>query len=150
MFRGVHKSTIDAKGRMKVPVRFCSQINTLCKTPTMLSLHPNDNCLLLCEESVWQSLVDKIDGLPLFYNKHINDFKRKIVGHASNCEIDNNKRILIPQILREAVNLNKKIIFIGQLKYIEIWSEEIWQENNSELKSFKNEEKPEALMNLSI
>ncbi len=150
MFRGLHKSTIDAKGRMKVPVRFYNQINNLCNTPIMLSLHPNDNCLLLCEESLWQSLVDKIDGLPVFYDKYINDFKRKIVGHASDCEIDGNKRILIPQMLREASNLNKKIIIIGQLKYIEIWSEEVWQANNSKLKSLKDEEKPQELMSLSI
>ncbi|MEO1945334.1 MAG: hypothetical protein ABGY11_13620, partial [Candidatus Thioglobus sp.] len=64
MFRGVHNISIDSKGRIKIPVRHLSQIITNCAGKMVLSIHPDDECLLLYPLGDWQKLELKVSALP--------------------------------------------------------------------------------------
>lgn len=150
MFRGSYKSKIDAKGRIKLPVLFYKKIQAVCDNSIVLSVHPDDNCLLLYTLQRWQELEEKINNLPSL-NTHNKYLQRRLIGLANDCEIDNNQRMLVPVMLRDIANLDKKIIIIGQIGYLEIWDENLWNENYKELKEQKiNEVKPVELMTLSI
>ncbi len=144
MFRGVHSLSVDAKGRIKIPTRHQTQIDKICKSKMVLSIHPEDNCLLLYPLEDWQILEKKVSTLPSL-NIHTKRLKRKLIGHATDCELDKASRVLIPATLREYANIDKKIIMSGQGHNFELWDEDTWnkQLNNLDYLSKKQDIPPE-------
>ncbi len=144
MFRGVHSLSVDAKGRIKIPTRHQTQIDKICKNKMVLSIHPEDNCLLLYPLEDWQILEKKVSTLPSL-NIHTKRLKRKLIGHATDCELDKASRVLIPATLREYANIDKKIIMSGQGHNFELWDEDTWnkQLNNLDYLSKKQDIPPE-------
>ena len=51
-------------------------------------------------------------------------------GDAS-CEMDKQGRVLIPNKLREHVELIKDVVSVGVINKIEIWSKKRWDSNNN-------------------
>ena len=150
MFRGVHNLTIDAKGRLKIPTRHQAQIDKTCAGQMVLSIHPDDNCLLLYPLGDWQNLERKVSALPSL-NIHTKRLKRKLIGHATDCELDKASRILIPATLREYAKLNKKLILSGQGYNFELWDEDAWHKQITSLDSLsKKEEVPPEITQLSL
>jgi MraZ protein len=72
-----------------------------------------------------------------------------MLSGAFETEIDNQGRILIPEILRNYANLNKKVVIVGVYSRIEIWSEENWQKYKKETEE-NSEEIAERLSDLGI
>ena len=150
MFRGVHNLTVDAKGRVKIPTRHQEQIEKICSGKMVLSIHPDDDCLLLYPLLDWQKLEEKVSLLPSL-NVHTKRLKRKLIGHANDCELDKASRILVPIALREYAKLEKKIILSGQGHNFEIWSENAWRKQLSTLDSLsKKEQIPIEVSQLSL
>ncbi|MBT3187238.1 MAG: division/cell wall cluster transcriptional repressor MraZ [Candidatus Thioglobus sp.] len=139
MFRGVHNLTIDAKGRLKIPTRHQTQIDKTCGGKMVLSIHPDDGCLLLYPLGDWQKLEQKVSELPSL-NIHTKRLKRKLIGHATDCELDKASRILIPGTLRDYANLNKKIIMSGQGRNFELWDESTWNKQLTNLDALSKKE----------
>ncbi len=150
MFRGVHNLTIDAKGRIKIPVRHHEQIKNSCAGSLVLSIHPDDNCLLLYPLYEWQELERKVNALPSL-NVHTKKIKRKLIGHAIDVEVDANNRLLLPLPLREYANFNKKVIVSGQGKNFEIWDEDEWHKHIKKLSEVSaTEEVPAEVAKLAL
>lgn len=150
MFRGVHNLAVDAKGRLKIPTRHQTQITEICAGKMVLSIHPDDNCLLLYPLKDWQVLEEKISTLPSL-NIHTKRLKRKLIGHATDCELDSASRILIPTTLREYANIDKKIIMSGQGYNFELWNEDAWHTQLKNLDSLSEKEAiPTEIIQLSL
>ncbi|AYQ56187.1 Cell division protein MraZ [Bathymodiolus thermophilus thioautotrophic gill symbiont] len=150
MFRGVHNLTVDVKGRLKIPTRHQGQIDEICAGKMVLSIHPDDPCLLLYPLKEWQVLEKKISALPAL-NIHTKRLKRKLIGHATDCELDGVSRLLIPATLREYANFSKKIIMSGQGHNFELWDEDAWHKQLDSLDALsKQESVPEAVSQLSL
>ncbi len=150
MFRGVHNLSVDAKGRIKVPTRHQAQIDKICEGQMVLSIHPDDNCLLLYPLKDWQILEEKVSALPSL-NIHTKRLKRKLIGHATDCELDKAARILIPGALRDYAKIGKKIIMSGQGKNFELWDEDAWNKQLSSLDALsKKEDIPAEVSQLSL
>ena len=150
MFRGVHSLTVDAKGRLKIPTRHQAQIDKACAGQMVLSIHPDDNCSLLYPLGDWQNLERKVSALPSL-NIHTKRLKRKLIGHATDCELDKASRILIPATLREYAKLDKKLILSGQGNNFELWDEDAWHEQIENLDSLsRQEEVPPEITQLSL
>ena len=150
MFRGIHLLSIDAKGRIKIPSRHQIQIAKLCSGQMILSIHPDDSCLLLYHLSDWLNLERKISKLPSL-DIHSKRLSRKLIGHANECELDKIGRILIPQSHRKHANLNKKVILSGQGHSFEIWDENTWTEQIKKLERLSSQvEVPQEVQKLSL
>ena len=54
--------------------------------------------------------------------------QRLLLGHATECELDGNGRLLLSQPLRSHAGLDKKIMLVGQLNKFELWDEARWQQ----------------------
>jgi len=87
MFRGIHLLSIDAKGRIKIPTRHQNQIAKVCSGQMVLSIHPDDSCLLLYPLLDWQNLERKVAKLPSL-NIHTKRLARKLIGYANECDLD--------------------------------------------------------------
>ena len=76
-----------------------------------------------------------------------------LIGHATECEMDGQGRILLPAMLREFAKLTKKIVIIGQGKKFEIWDEQTWNESQEQWIESVNAdtgELPASLEDLSL
>lgn len=87
-----------------------------------------DHCLLVYPLPEWEVIESKLVELPSL-NKQARLLQRLLIGHATECEMDGQGRILLPTMLREFGGLTKKIVLIGQGKKFEIWDEETWNES---------------------
>ena len=77
-----------------------------------------------------------MNGMPLKKNSepyhlqtNARTFTRFFIAGATNCELDKQGRILVPQTLREFAGLEKDVVLTGNLNRIEVWSKEKWSEN---------------------
>src|SRR3989338_5462927 len=125
MFRGINHINLDAKGRMAMPTRYRDRLQVDCNGQLIATIDPEAPCLLLYPFPEWEVIEQKIQALPSF-NKATRRIQRLLIGHATELEIDNQGRILLPQSLREYAKLNKSIVLVGQGKKFELWDETLW------------------------
>jgi MraZ protein len=150
-FRGINNIAIDAKGRMAMPARYRERLLEICGGRLIVTVHP-DSCLLVYPLPEWEVIESKLVQLPSF-DQRSKSIQRLLIGHATECEMDGQSRILLPNLLREYANLNKKIVMIGQGKKFEIWDEDVWNESQRAfLNSVQDDsgELPAALQELSL
>ena len=123
MFMGEYNHIIDAKGRLIIPARFRELLGE-----EFILTKGLDGCLSIYPMDAWEAFETKLRALPLT-NKNARTFTRFFVAGATNCELDRQGRILVPQTLREFADLEKEVVLTGNLDRIEIWSKEKWSEN---------------------
>ncbi len=132
MFRGVTILNLDAKGRMAIPTRYRERISALGEGQLVVTLDMNDPCLLIYPTPEWEDIERKLVKLPSL-NKQAARIKRILLGHASEVDLDSHGRILLPPALRELVNLEKKVILLGQGNKFEVWDEQTWNERRDQM-----------------
>ncbi|MFV0380619.1 MAG: division/cell wall cluster transcriptional repressor MraZ [Breznakia sp.] len=125
-FIGEYAHNIDKKGRIIVPARFRDALSEKVIVAKGL-----DGCLSLYTQNQWSKLTDQLAQLPTT-KKESRLFRRNLMAKASECEIDNQGRILIPSLLVKEANLIKACYVIGTGSTIEIWSKERWDAYNEE------------------
>ena len=123
MFMGEYNHTIDAKGRLIIPAKFREPLGE-----EFVLTRGLDGCLYIYPMDEWNAFEEKLRALPLT-NKNARTFTRFFVAGATNCELDKQGRILVPQTLREFAGLEKDVVLTGNLNRIEVWSKEKWSEN---------------------
>lgn len=126
MFRGINSITIDGKGRLAVPTRYRDALTAQDKVSLVVTIDPEETCLLLYPAEEWQIIENKLQSLPSF-NVAARRIQRLLIGHATDVELDSNGRILLPQLLRDYAQLDKKVVMIGQGNKFEVWDESLWQ-----------------------
>lgn len=125
MFRGLTTLNLDPKGRLVVPTRYRERLKVEGAEPLIATIDPESPCLLLYPYAAWEVIEQKIQSLPSF-NKATRRIQRLLIGHATECEMDNQGRLLLPQSLRDYAQLDKTVVLVGQGKKFEIWSESVW------------------------
>ncbi|MDX5150877.1 MAG: division/cell wall cluster transcriptional repressor MraZ [Acidiferrobacterales bacterium] len=130
MFRGVNTVNLDSKGRLAIPTKYRDQLVRLCEGQMVVTVD-RDGCLLLYPLPEWEEIERKLARLSSF-QKQTRRLQRLLIGHATECEMDANGRILLSQPLREFAGLEKAVVLIGQSNKFEIWSETTWTERRKE------------------
>lgn len=118
MFRGRYVHTIDAKGRVSLPVEYRTELQQrsdlapfLTNMPDHLALYPHED---------WVAFEDKLfDADP--FSPEAQDLQRFMVSGATPCAPDNQGRILIPPLLRQHAHLDKEVVIAGVRTHIQIW-----------------------------
>lgn len=79
--------------------------------------------------------------------------QRLLLGHASECQMDNAGRLLIAPTLRSHASLTKEVMLVGQFNKFELWNEEAWyQQVKEDIEAAQLAEHPlsERLQDLSL
>ncbi|EUJ32068.1 cell division protein MraZ [Listeria floridensis FSL S10-1187] len=121
MFMGEYQHNIDIKGRLIVPAKFRELLGEQFVITRGL-----DKCLFAYPNSEWDKLEGKLQTLPLT-KKDARSFTRFFFSGASECELDKQGRINIPQNLLSYAGLEKESVIIGVSNRIEIWSKFEWE-----------------------
>jgi MraZ protein len=117
---------------MAIPTRYRERISALGEGQLVVTLDMNDPCLLIYPTPEWEDIERKLVKLPSL-NKQAARIKRILLGHASEVDLDSHGRILLPPALRELVNLEKKVILLGQGNKFEVWDELTWNERRDQM-----------------
>jgi len=125
MFRGRFQHAIDEKGRLSVPSRFREIISKEHGSRLIITNLPK--CLVAYTPDQWDILESKATNLSTV-KSNVQGFLRYFYSGATECDLDKQGRILIPPSLRDAVSLEKQVVIAGMVSRIEIWGQQMWDE----------------------
>lgn len=126
MFRGLTAIQIDAKGRLSIPARYRTVLLDQAENTVVVTIDTEQPCLLLYPTPRWLEIETKLEQLSSFHPAS-RRIQRLLMGHATDVELDNQGRILLPPLLREYAGLGKTAMLVGQGKKFEIWDDMKWQ-----------------------
>lgn len=121
MFMGEFEHTIDSKGRLIIPAKFREQLGT-----NFVITRGMDGCLFGYPMSQWQVVQKKLATLPL-NKRDARAFVRFFYSAATECELDKQGRVNLPQPLITHAGLEKACVIVGVSERFEIWSLDRWQ-----------------------
>jgi MraZ protein len=147
LFIGNATVNLDEKGRFAIPTRYRAGVQKSCDCKLVATVAVNERgvgiegCLWIYPLPAWLEVQDTIKKFSDL-NKKAVKLKRFLIGYATECEMDSQGRLLLPELLRKFANLDKKMILVGQLNRFELWDEDAF---NRALADFKDESDVEGL-----
>lgn len=128
MFMGEYQHAIDEKGRMIIPSKFRDSLGA-----NFVVTRGLDSCLFIYPMEEWALLEQKLKALPLM-KSDARAFTRFFFSGATECELDKQGRVNIPNTLREHAKLEKDCVVLGVSNRVEVWGKEVWAQyfNQSE------------------
>lgn len=133
IFTGKYHHSIDEKNRLFLPAKLRKSIAKFIITPGL------DKCLYVYPLNMWVKLIDKFDNITLKDKSKERVFKRLFLSNAVEVQIDNQGRIVIPQVLKTQSYIKKDVVVIGVGNRLEIWSKERWEVYYSKAKKVFNQ-----------
>jgi MraZ protein len=118
MFRGNHPAKVDEKGRLKLPAAFKQLFEAQHVTQFYITSTDGKSAEIwpllewekieaqLAEASTMDDAVAKYLNLTSYYGQQV--------------EMDNQTRVLLPQILRSAAKLDAEVAVMGQINQLEV------------------------------
>lgn len=125
MLLGEYTHTLDLKGRIIIPSKFREDLGE-----SFIVTKGLDGCLFAYSKGEWEKFELKLKTLPMT-NVATRNFIRFFFSGATECELDKQGRITLPQNLREYASLTKDICIIGVSSRVEIWNKENWENYTS-------------------
>ena len=122
MLIGEYRHTIYSKKRIAIPAKFRKDLGTRGFLTRGL-----DSCLFLYPEKVWEGIAQKLGELPTG-QAGTRSFVRLMLSGAAEVEVDKLGRILVPEYLKEAAGLKRRVVIAGVFNRIELWDEMAWQD----------------------
>jgi MraZ protein len=120
MFRGNHPTRVDEKGRLKVPAEFKRVIDEKYAVRFYItSLNGKVAQIYPFEE--WERIEQKLAALSNF-NPTKKKFLTRTNYYGQAVEMDNQGRLLLPQLLRESAQLKGEVAVMGYLNRLEVQS----------------------------
>lgn len=122
MFFGEFLHKIDNKGRVAVPSKFRAYL-----IDGLIMTRGFDGCLVIYTKKEWQKVLASLSSLPS-NQQETRIFQRMLLSSAFDCNLDSQGRILLPEYLRQFMNVKSgdNVVFIGVNNKIEVWEESAW------------------------
>ena len=137
LFRGNTTVNLDEKGRFAIPTRYRELVQKSCDCHLIATVAVDergvgmDGCLWIYPLPAWEKLEIKLSELSAFKKLSVK-IKRFLIGYATECEMDAQGRLLLPEKLRKFANLDKKVVLVGNLNRFEVWNEDAWNKEEAQ------------------
>lgn len=120
MFRGNHPAKVDEKGRLKLPAAYKQLVDAASVSQFYItSSDAEGKSAEIWPLPEWEKrelALDEASDMDVHVQKYLH-----ITSHyGQQVEIDNQGRVLLPQILRGTARLNAEVAVYGKLKYLEV------------------------------
>lgn len=122
MFRGSAPAKIDAKGRLKVPTEFRRHLEEQYGQEVFVTSVIGSSALLY-PMPVWEGIEQRLAQLPSS-DRTKQRFLERVSYFGQQLRLDNQGRVVVPQILRERAEIVGDVVVSGRLEYLEIWNRE--------------------------
>ncbi|MFP5356392.1 MAG: division/cell wall cluster transcriptional repressor MraZ [Gemmatimonadota bacterium] len=126
MFLGEYEHSLDAKGRVILPVRMRARLAEGCIVTKGL-----DGCLYVYPPEEWQQVTEQLREARLS-NAAARNFTRLMFSGASEQTPDRQGRVMIPEPLRKYAGLDRDVTILGLDSRIEIWDRAAWETRRAE------------------
>ena len=127
---GTYTCTVDSKGRVMIPAKFRHSIPSDLKNVVIIT-KSKDRCLNLYPLNHWRNVVmGKLAELKP--SKMKKELSRYYSANSAQVNIDKAGRIAIPPKFLAELGNPKKVVIVGMLSYMEIWSPERYKRAEEE------------------
>jgi MraZ protein len=122
MFRGSAPARIDDKGRLKIPTDFRRLLEERYGPELFITSVRGDSARIY-PLAVWEEEESRLLAMPSsdpvreHYLERVNFFGQQV-------RVDAQGRALLPQILREAAEMNGDVVVSGRLDHLVVWNRE--------------------------
>src|SRR6218665_3173295 len=116
---------MDAKGRIGLPTRYQERVLADCQGKFVVTVDIRESCLVLYPLPEWEAIEAKLDQLPSSQPAYAM-LKRRLIGYATEVNIDATGRLLLSPELRSFAGLEKSVVLAGQGKKCEVWNKQAW------------------------
>jgi MraZ protein len=127
MFRGNHPAKVDEKGRLKLPAAFKQLVDATSVTQFYITSTDGKSA------EVWPLPEWEKREQQLLRFSTLDDAVQKYLDltsyYGQQVELDNQARVLLPQILRTSAKLDAEVTVFGKLNYLEVRNREIFEQN---------------------
>lgn len=124
VFTGTYRHTVDAKGRLFIPVALREELGLKFFVTRGLQ-----RCLRLYSVKEWEAFAAKIASLP---ESKARDVRHYFFANAFETSLDGQGRITLPSESRKFAGLEKNVVLVGDDTRLEIWDEQSWDALDSE------------------
>ena len=124
MLIGTYRHSIDSKKRIRMPSKFKSELGS-----DFVITKGTGNNLFVFSADEFKSLYEKMTAIPLF-DVEAQKPVRKFLSSAFDIEEDAQGRVLLSKELMAHAGITKNIVFVGVGNRVEIWAEEVWDEES--------------------
>lgn len=122
MFRGNHPAKVDEKGRLKLPSAFKQLVDAAHVTQFYVTSTDGKSA------EIWPLPEWEKREEQLAESSNLDDAVKKYLNltsyYGQQVEMDNQARILLPQILRTSASLDAEVAVFGMRTYLEVHNRE--------------------------
>ena len=122
MFLGEYQHTLDAKGRLILPVDFRARLAGGC-----VLTRGQETCLSVYAPDEFDRIAEKLSRAPQG-NASARNLIRQFFSGARQEVPDKQGRVMIPEPLRAYAHLQRDVAVIGAGLRIEVWDRPTWTE----------------------
>ena len=122
MLIGQYHAKISPKGRVAFPKKFRETLGD-----NLIITLGYEKSLMVVSVKEWKSLIEATEGKPFILGS-ARDTNRFLLGEASEVNLDDQGRCVLPLYLREYAKIGEESVFLGLNKYVEIWDKKVWDE----------------------
>ena len=130
MWMGEQRYYLDAKGRLVLPSAFRNGGERDALTRLVLT-RGFENCIFAFSPESWNALSGKLSTLRMT-DPSDRALARFFVGSATDCSLDRQGRLTIPEGLREHAGIEREVVVAGMGGRLEIWAKERWERTAAE------------------
>lgn len=119
MLYGRYEHTVDAKNRVFVPAKYKEALDGSFK----LTYNGMEKCIMVYSNREWEKYEEGLTSLPAL---QFGDYIREVYSNTVDVQPDSQGRIVLPQFLKDQVEIERNVIFIGVGNHIEIWAQDVY------------------------
>jgi MraZ protein len=142
-FTGKYTHSIDHKGRVSLPARF----RRAGKSRKYMLLRGMEKNLLLFTSAEWDKMLEEQFSSPYLESEALRAYQRFLGANSSEVVLDKQGRIMIPSHMMDHAALEKEVLVLGAINWIEIWNHEEYRRFEEGHSAKKNAEDVFATIN---
>ena len=117
---GTHYHTIEATGRVSVPVSYRMSLGE----HLVLALGVDGNVNLFSKVA-WETFLQSLQKAQLA-SRIDREYVRLTLHNAIEVSLDEHGRIGVPENLRTKAKLKKNVVFAGSMDHVELWDRDTY------------------------
>jgi MraZ protein len=125
MFRGNHPAKIDDKGRLKVPSAFKALMDAANVTQFFVT-STNGRWAEIWPLPEWEKVEARLAKVSAL-DDAAEEFMNLVNYYGQQVEMDNQGRLLLPQILRNKATLDGEVTVMGKVKFLAVHNRDTFE-----------------------
>ena len=126
-FRGNCIHTLDDKGRVSLPSEFRRVLGEREQRGVVLTnyISEGSRCVEGFALDAWEDFEDRLREKSRFSSK-LQKLENFYLSRASECPLDSNGRILVPNYLRTYAGFERDVVFTASIHGFRMWDKRVW------------------------